>query len=137
MDGSAIRIATTLAFETIDCYKCGVTFAVDATLRQNWKRDKTQFFCPNGHGQSYTESEADKLKRELAEAKRDAEWQKSRAATLDAQLQKERAATAKLKRRVNCGICPHCSRTFKQLVAHIKTKHPEAVTKLNRKPGEA
>lgn len=31
----------------------------------------------------------------------------------------------KLKRRVKAGVCPCCKRTFKQLVAHMKHKHPD------------
>lgn len=42
--GYAFTIQTAVQFTTIDCYKCGVVFAVDLNLERNWRRDKTQFF---------------------------------------------------------------------------------------------
>lgn len=121
----AIPIQLQHAFVTITCYKCGVIFAVDDGLKSNWQRDKTEFFCPNGHGQSYTESEADRLKRELTTAQRDRDFQKSRAESLDKRLKNEQAASARLKKRVSVGVCPCCQRTVSQLARHMKTKHPE------------
>jgi hypothetical protein len=130
--GYAIPIQMQQTFTTIECYKCGVVFAVDAKLESNWRRDKTQFFCPNGHGQSYIESEADRLRKQLADAQRDRDWQKQRAETLNEKLDKQKKAATLLKKRVNCGVCPHCQRTVRQMAAHIKSKHPEA---LERRPG--
>lgn len=124
---NALQINTWVNFETVDCYKCGVTFAVSAALRGNWLRDKTEFFCPNGHSQSYLESTAQRLQRELDAAKRDAEWQKQRAETAAKRAEKAERATTRLQKRVNCGVCPHCQRTFKQMAAHIKSKHPEVL----------
>lgn len=122
--GDALSIQKWLSMVTVDCYKCGVTFAVTTELHSNWHRDKTEFFCPNGHPQSYVESTAQRLQRELDAAKRDVEWQKQRAATLDKQLSAQKGVTTKLQKRVSAGVCPCCQRTVKQLAAHMKTKHP-------------
>jgi len=128
----AIPIQLQQSFVTIGCYKCGVIFAVDNRLESNWRRDKTQFFCPNGHPQSYTESEADRLRRQLETAQRDRDFQKSRAESLDKRLRKEQLAAARLKKRVSHGVCPCCQRTVSQLARHMKTKHPDYVKDSDR-----
>lgn len=125
MRGTAFSFQTQTQFFVETCYKCGVMFAVDAQLQSNWKRDKTEFFCPNGHGQSYFESEAERLRKQLEEATRTAEWQKSRAESLDKQLTDSRKKEQRLKKRIAAGVCPCCHRTVKQLAAHMKTKHPD------------
>ncbi|HMF29536.1 MAG TPA: hypothetical protein VKE42_12225 [Candidatus Cybelea sp.] len=127
MSGNNLAIQTTTRFVTIDCYKCGIVFAVASELHSNWQRDKTQFFCPNGHGQSYCESEADRLRKQLADVQRDRDWQRQRADSLNKQLTTAKQTHKRLRRRVNAGVCPHCNRTVRQMAAHIQTKHPEKV----------
>lgn len=49
----------------IECFKCGVEFFVSKELDGNWRRDKTSFYCPNGHNQSYIEGTAEILQNKL------------------------------------------------------------------------
>lgn len=130
--GLVIPITRTDSYVTIACYKCGVVFAVEHTLQGFWLRDKTEFYCPNGHNQSYTESTAERIKRELTAqldtAKRDAEWERVRAKNAEQRERAMKGQITKLKKRVNCGVCPHCQRTVKQMAAHIKSKHPEVLS---------
>lgn len=123
----SLPLALSMHFETIECCNCGVVFAVSGDLNRNFRQHKQKFYCPNGHGQSYTESEADRLRKQLEAAQRDAEWQKNRAATAERRATKAELAQKRLKRRVNHGVCPHCSRTVQQLARHIRTKHPDQV----------
>src|SRR3990167_9557415 len=53
---------------TDTCASCGIEFAMPANLRDSRKRDLASFYCPNRHAQTYTESEADRLKKELEAA---------------------------------------------------------------------
>ena len=53
---------------TDTCASCGIEFAMPMNLRNSRKRDLASFYCPNGHSQAYTESEAERLKRELEAA---------------------------------------------------------------------
>lgn len=124
---TAFAIQTAIQYYVISCYKCGIRFAVENELDSNWRRDKTQFFCPMGHPQSYTESEADRLKRELAKVTQDRDWQKQRAETASKRAEKAEKAQTRLKKRVNAGVCPHCQRTVGQMARHIKTCHPECL----------
>ena len=127
MRSATFQIATSVEFVTEECCNCGVIFAITRDHQASFLRTKQWFYCPNGHRQSYTESEADRLKRRLAETERAVAWEKERAASLDKQLTKERKASARLKRRVSVGVCPCCQRTVSQLARHMQTKHPEFV----------
>ncbi len=126
---------TNLCRET--CCTCGMEFAMPADITQRRRDDHDWFYCPAGHQQHYMgETEASRLRRELAQVKRDAE---ANSAYLNSRLAAEKAsahgaavrmglAQAKLRRamkRVGAGVCPCCNRTFKQLAAHMKCKHPE------------
>jgi hypothetical protein len=123
--GYALQIHTALHFETVECYKCGVVFAITADLNRNLHNTENEFYCPNGHNQAYVESTVARLQKELAEKERALQWEKSRAQSLSIQLGKEKVATKRLKRRVSHGVCPCCHRTVSQLAQHMKTKHPE------------
>jgi hypothetical protein len=52
-------------YVNVECYKCDIVFAVSHDLNKAWRRDKTTFYCPNGHAQSYTKSTADILQEKL------------------------------------------------------------------------
>ena len=119
---------------TETCCKCHIQFQVSREHSRQLRISGEDFWCPNGHMQHYKtgETEADKLRRELARAKQ-------REAQLDdavrlARAQKEaaqRAAAAhkghvtRIKRRVSAGVCPCCNRTFENLARHMKAKHPD------------
>ena len=51
------------AFDTQECCHCGVIFGVPEICGKNYRKTKQTFYCPNGHGQSYTESEAERLQK--------------------------------------------------------------------------
>lgn len=73
----------------ISCCSCGVSIWVtdsyDRTLRDN-KRD---FFCVNGHRQSFTQSDADRLQIELNRKEHDVTTLRSYIETLEKQLAKK------------------------------------------------
>ena len=124
-------------FQAVKCCACSVAFAMTRDLYRQRLNDKNHFWCPNGHEQHFTGKSADakeveRLKRELEAQKREAErarqareWAETSARGARIQAGKAKAATRRPERRVNCGVCPHCQRTFKQLAAHMKSKHPE------------
>lgn len=112
------------------CVECGVEFASPVIAKR--LDDGKTFYCPNGHSQSYTETESSKLKRlleservKLAQAVRDKEWAQAEARTARTQETKAKNKLKKVVTRVNAGVCPHCNRTFQQLARHMQSKHPE------------
>lgn len=116
------------------CCNCGIVFAMPSYFRDTCYKDgmvKT-FYCPNGHGQSYTKSAVQREKEKYAEEKQLLEKQLEATRRdlsnsdyvkmmLEKDLKKERN---KLK-RVHNGTCPCCNRSFSNLQAHMKTKHPD------------
>lgn len=114
----------------IVCTECGLLFGVP----QDWKRgrqsDKRTFYCPNGHTLSYTESEADRLRRELNQMKqREAmhldDKAKLRSAFVQAEVARVEAVriSAKMAKRISRGVCPGCNRTFANVARHMSSKH--------------
>ena len=128
MAGTVLAMRQRADDESCECYSCGVLFASSILPRR--RKDGQNFYCPNGHVQCYTESEVDKLRKQLTDeklkreqAERNMEW----ARVAERQAEAERAKVEKKlrlqTRRIEAGVCPHCQRTFKQLAAHMKCKH--------------
>lgn len=119
-------------FEEQDCITCGVRFGVPFGYTDNHRKNKERFYCPNGHAMSYTESEADKLRRERDRLKQEnARLEEEKQLAWRAEnAQKERADAAVkrekrlLKRAAAGAACPCCNRNFANLARHIAAKHP-------------
>jgi hypothetical protein len=121
------------ALESNVCCVCGIEFAMPAYFVRKRREDHVDFHCPNGHPQHFTgETEAEKLKRQLAnevrmrenaEARASSNWKAKERA--DRQAAAARGQVTKIKHRVGHGVCPCCHRTFAQLASHMKEKHPD------------
>lgn len=129
-DGAVLNINQ--IFEVVCCCKCGISFAVPAHIRAGWVNEGNNFYCPNGHQQSYSESEISRLKKKLALEIKSKEWAKQDASNANARADKserrriaQKGVATRLKNRAKAGVCPCCNRTFKQLASHMKNKHPE------------
>lgn len=131
--GAAVTITRFETLETTICCVCGVVVAMPSMLYKARQQDRNFWYCLNGHQQHFVgESEADRLKRELA-----AEQKRRESAELalsvarkgrdDAELtaRMTRGKLKALKQRVKNGVCPCCHRSFVQLARHMATKHPE------------
>jgi hypothetical protein len=103
------------------CCECGIRSYVPASFKAERRSDHRTFYCPNGHAQHFPQqSETERLRKELSQA----EIEKSRLAR---DLEAKSKSLAQVTKRIANGVCPCCQRTFKQLVAHMKNKHPEYV----------
>lgn len=129
--------ATSTELTTVDCGKCGGTYAIQERYRQNKYETGGSWTCPyckTGWGYSGN-SENEKLKRQL-EAERDAvvrerqkhDQTKAELRETESRRRAEKAAKTRIKNRVAHGVCPCCNRTFKDLQAHMQTKHPDYAT---------
>lgn len=49
----------------VRCFKCACVFYVSEVQNDLWRTHKHEFFCPNGHGQSYVKTKADLLQEQL------------------------------------------------------------------------
>lgn len=112
----------------VTCW-CGIVHAVPDSLNRIAKENhKHGVFCPLGHEWVHGgKTEAEELREEL-------KYEKERRAQIaadrdqaEASLRATKGVVTKLKKRVANGVCPCCGRTFKQLAAHMQSKHPEYV----------
>lgn len=119
-------------YEDLVCGECGIVFYVPAYWKSKRVNERGSFSCPNGHGRRFIgETEAEKIKRKLTaqlEAeRRQNEWLNVRISQQKKTLAAVRGSATKLKKHIRHGVCPCCHRTFKQLSAHMATKHPDYV----------
>jgi hypothetical protein len=124
------------------CYKtcpvCGVQYALEKTYNDyrlkggsGLGKQDLGWHCPNGHSLVFTETEADKLRRErdslkqqqarlyerISEEQKRTEHEKNRANGY-------KGHATRITKRAKAGVCPCCNRTFKQLAQHMANKHP-------------
>ena len=113
----------------LQCGSCGVWHAIPQTMFDSAYQEGGTWCCTNGHRRGYIEGsiylqlEKEKKRREWAEqsaknARKDADEAERRRIA-------QKAATTRLRNRAKAGICPCCSRHFKQLKAHMDNKHPD------------
>lgn len=124
-----------MTFRPCTCAECGIVFGIGAEYEVILRKKGTRFFCPNGHGLSFGESEADKLRRERDKLKQDQAWYEQRLKEVrdEASFERRRVSAArgqitKLKKRAAAGVCPCCNRTFQDLARHMAGQHPEFMT---------
>lgn len=129
---SAIKIET--GFTLVDCpaAACGVVFAIGDLFRARRNSDGRNFYCPNGHTMSYGESDADRLRQQLANtqgklsrAEGTITHLRDQAGAAERSARAQRAANTRLRKRVANGVCPCCRRTFADLARHMSGQHPD------------
>lgn len=121
------QIQVTVELTEINCGECGGTYAINERYRQQKYQKGESWTCPyckTGWGYSGN-SENEKLKRELAAERDRKERALSEANSLRASLTAQKAQTTRYRNRAKNGVCPCCTRSFANLRAHMKTKHPE------------
>ncbi len=105
-----------IEWQTMTCGECGVHFKVPSGFQRERKERGLTWYCPNGHGRVYRETDVERLTREL-EAERTA--RRNNAARAD-KLEKDLAS---LTKRISAGVCPKCQRHFVNVERHMKAKH--------------
>ena len=108
------------------CYKCGVAMFIPDDMNKKFLRTGDSFYCINGHDQHYIgELEETKLKRQLKVERDTNTFLRKQNEQERNRTRGQKAAKTRIKNRIKNGVCPCCNRTFKQLAAHMKNKHPE------------
>lgn len=122
--------------ETLECGNCGTLFAVPEGFLDERRKTGATFYCPNGHGRVFRETNEDRLRKQLEHANRTAEIYKASAtAARDQREAAERSNVAlrghitRHRKRAAAGVCPvpGCKRHFADVQAHIDRKHPAYV----------
>lgn len=124
-------IYKTIVIESTSCAECGCVFGIASDQIQSLRQTGRTFYCPNGHRLSFRESEADRLRKQLAQTTQQLDETATRLTrereAREAQERKTSAArgqVTKLKNRIAGGACPCCNRFFAELAGHMKTEHP-------------
>lgn len=115
------------SYVEINCWKCRVQYCLPSDLYSTAKRDPDiRFFCPHGHSAHYPEgeTEADGIRRERDRLKQDQARLEGEVRAAQNRAIKAEAETKRMKKRASAGSCPCCKRTFSNMAAHMKTKHP-------------
>jgi RNase P subunit RPR2 len=120
---------------TVTCYSCGVPFGMPDNLNRRFRDTQENFYCPNGHGQRYSESTEAKLKKQMQQ--REESWEKvlaEKEKTIEyVKRDRDRIVTqrtvlkgkiTKITNRIKNGVCPCCNRQFSDLASHMQVKHP-------------
>lgn len=128
--GEMFKVQTWFFVE--ECFKCHVLFGMPQDMQTLCREKGDPFFCPNGHEQVYTKPllqeariRADNAERRAKEA--DTRY-RSACAERDhhsTERKKMRTRWRNIKQRVKNGVCPCCSRHFKNLERHMESKHPK------------
>ncbi len=107
-----------------ECWSCGVIYGISSRLDTKRREDGGSFYCPNGHGAVFKETETQRLTRELQIAQQQiarAEDERNAAQRSEATTKRE---LVRVNKRAHAGVCPCCNRSFVNVARHMKTKHP-------------
>lgn len=119
---------TLLKLIDITCCSCYMHFAMDSAFNKKCLANHQTFYCPAGHGQSYTgESEVQKLKRENQALASRVAWAETEAEEAKRQRKVARAQLTRTRNRIAAGVCPCCNRTFQNVARHMAGQHPDYV----------
>lgn len=119
---------------TIKCCQCGEEFGLQQATHDTLRRSSANFHCPFGHKQHFPQgpSEEDKLRRERDRLKQQMAYKDDQIREARERADKERnrangykGHATRITKRAKAGVCPCCNRTFKQLAAHMASKHPQ------------
>lgn len=120
---------TVPALKILQCGTCGVYHAIPAAMYNTCLVEGGFWNCPNGHSRGFSEgslrSDLEKETKRRKWAEQNAINARKEADEAERRRAAQKSATTRLKNRAKAGVCPCCNRTFKQLAAHMKNKHPE------------
>lgn len=125
----------TAKLQIIVCDGCQTRFAMEKALYELRSNDHKEFYCLNGCCRHFTSKSDEELLRQeisaLNERKDRLQLANYNLHTMltekEYRIRAQKAAKTRILNRVKNGVCPCCNRTFKDIQAHFKSKHPEMV----------
>lgn len=116
-----------IGWTIIHCIVCDCEMAITDRMKAQRKRDKKLFYCPNGHSQLFSQSEADVLRLERDRLKQEAARLQDELAAEKRRADEAEKRHISVKRRAVAALCPCCNRSFSNVARHMKTKHPNVL----------
>lgn len=118
-----LQLTGTVTLTTEICCNCHVLFAMTEEQVDKLRATPgTTFYCPNGHAQHYTGKSAEQRLKE-AQARETALQDQLRAAIREGD--NARTEVLRIRQRIANGVCPCCTRSFPNVLAHMASKHPD------------
>jgi hypothetical protein len=118
----------------LTCGVCSIPHAIPEEMYRDRLDNGGEWFCPNGHNLHFITTEAEKLKRELAAVRRQAEaarggqrWERDQRLAAERSARAVRGWNTRLRNRIANGVCPvaGCKRHVDNVQAHIAGRHPQ------------
>ena len=125
--GAAFSLELGIWCKSTICYRegCGAVVVMPSHVYDNLVKSRSSFWCYNGHSQHFTGlTEEQKLRDQLASKEFALTRLREQNLTLEHSKNAYKGKYRGIKTRVANGVCPCCNRTFQNLMAHMKTKHP-------------
>ena len=116
-------ITHTLQLTTLDCSVCGIIFAIPTDLYNKYLERGGSWYCPNGHGQQFIQTEVQRLRHQLDQREAELERTYERLDGAFKEITNKQRVITRMKTRVHAGVCTECKRHFVNLERHMKTKH--------------
>ncbi len=131
-----LTIERTQTIVVEECCRCGMAFGMPRAYVDRKRTEGGTFHCPSGHPQRYTTTEnarlkadIERLKRQKQSAEDDAKFECEQRRKTERKLSATKGVVTRTKRRIACGVCPCCSRHFRNLQRHMDGQHPSYVGK--------
>lgn len=115
----------TMLAETCWHEGCGIAFAMPRSYAVRAGERGFSFFCPNGHKLRYGKGRLEQLEEQLETERNSARFWREQTTKAERQTSAARGQVTKIKNRIKNGVCPFCNRTFKDVAAHMESKHSE------------
>lgn len=110
----------------IRCGECDVIFGMEKRFYDARRNDRKVWYCPNGHGRSFNAHMSDAAR--LQEAQNKLERVSTENVILSREKQRVSSQFKQLRKRVFNGVCPCCTRSFSNLLMHMRNQHPDYLT---------
>ena len=122
METYTINVNTIL--ETTECSECGITFAIpkDRLDRERSKKGNG-WYCPNGHGQVFKDTEVMRLKHRLDQTEAANEQLRNERDAACRSASTYKGHLTRTKKRIRAGVCTECHRHFDNLQDHMEHEH--------------
>ena len=116
------------------CGVCQIPHAIPAEMYDDRLANGGNWYCPNGHHLHFVTTEAEKLKKDLTAARRQADmarggqrWERDQRLAAERSARAYKGHVTRLRNRIANGVCPvtGCRRHFDNVQAHIRGQHPD------------
>jgi hypothetical protein len=109
-----------------ECHKCGGVYALTENFDEQRKNDGGSWSCPYCKVSTvYCESSVQRLQKQLDAANKEKFRQAQEVTDALKEAKHFRDKFARIKNRVEKGVCPHCNRYFKNVHRHMECKHKD------------